>query len=606
MSVSQTHESNPQKPLRLWPGVLAVVLQWLAWIGLPIVAPDNAALGLTCGILLELVVLVWWAFFSRVPHAERWGALLLFIVAAAVTPQIPGLLHPSIPGMMFGILVIPGLCLALVGWTVLSRFLGAGPRRLALALAILTACGFWTLMRSEGVTGGGHPQIVWRWKQSAEDQLLTRVGSEPAAIPAAVPAPATPAETPAAPKTAPAAPKPALPETAQAPNSHIDWPGFRGPHRDSVVPGVRIETDWSASPPKEMWRRPVGPGWSSFAVGDGRIYTQEQRGEFEVVASYNAATGKPAWTHRDAIRFYDPGSGAGPRGTPALQGGRVYALGATGILNALDARSGAVVWTRNAASDTGAKRPDYGFSGSPLVVDDLVIVATSGRLAAYDRSTGAPRWIQKEGRGSYSSPQLLTIGGVAQIVLLNGAGTNGVAPADGKVLWTHPWPEPGISILQPALTADGGLLSAEGDMMRGKGVLRLAIANGPSGWTVAEVWTSRGLKPYFNDFVVHNGHGFGFDGSILSCIDLKDGQRKWKGGRYGNGQLVLLADQDLLLVLSEEGELALVGATPDQFKELARVPAINGKTWNHPVLVGDELLVRNGQEMAAFRLALAH
>jgi outer membrane protein assembly factor BamB len=263
------------------------------------------------------------------------------------------------------------------------------------------------------------------------------------------------------------------------------------------------------------------------------------------------------------------------------------------------------VWTRNAASDTGAKKPDYGFSGSPLVVDDLVIIATAGRLAAYDRSTGAPRWIKKDGRGSYSSPQLLTIGGVAQIVFLNGAGTNGVAPADGKALWNHPWPTPGISILQPALTADGGLLTAEGDMMRGMGVQRLAVVNGPSGWTVAEVWASRGLKPYFNDYVVHNGHAFGFDGSILACIDLKDGERKWKGGRYGNGQLVLLPDQDLLLVLSEEGELALVKATPDQFTELAHVPAIESKTWNHPVLVGDRLLVRNGQEMAAFRLSLA-
>ena len=141
--------------------------------------------------------------------------------------------------------------------------------------------------------------------------------------------------------------------------------------------------------------------------------------------------------------------------------------------------------------------------------------------------------------------------------------------------------------------------------MRGMGVQRLAVANGPSGWTVAEVWTSRGLKPYFNDYVVHNDHAFGFDGSILSCIDLADGKRKWKGGRYGNGQLVLLPDQDVLLVLSEEGELALVRASPDQFTELARFKAIEGKTWNHPVLVGDVLLIRNGEEMAAFRLSRA-
>jgi len=172
------------------------------------------------------------------------------------------------------------------------------------------------------------------------------------------------------------------------------------------------------------------------------------------------------------------------------------------------------------------------------------------------------------------------------------------------VLWKHEWS--GDSIVQPAVLAGGDLLIGSGSGMAGNnGMLRLAVAHEPGGWTVKERWTSTGLKPYFNDFVVHEGHAFGFDGRILACIDLKDGERKWKGGRYGNGQLILLRDQDLLLVLSEESELALVKATPDQFTELARVPAIEGKTWNHPVLVGDVLLVRNGEEMAAFRLSLA-
>ena len=198
----------------------------------------------------------------------------------------------------------------------------------------------------------------------------------------------------------------------------------------------------------------------------------------------------------------------------------------------------------------------------------------------------------------------MTIDGVAQILLMNGTGVSSVAPADGKVLWKHAWP--GFTIVQPALTTDGGVLITTSGDGGGAGTRRLAVAQGPSGWTADEVWTSTGLKPYFNDFVVHNGDAFGFDGSILSCIDLKDGKRKWKGGRYGNGQLLLLPDQDVLLVLSEEGELALVAAAPDQFTELARFPAIEGKTWNHPVLAGDVLLVRNGQEMAAFRVALAH
>jgi hypothetical protein len=155
------------------------------------------------------------------------------------------------------------------------------------------------------------------------------------------------------------------------------------------------------------------------------------------------------------------------------------------------------------------------------------------------------------------------------------------------------------------MASDGDILINTIAGTGGQGIRRLAIVKKADQWTVQERWTSNGLKPYFNDFVVHNSHAFGFDGSILSCIDLADGKRKWKGGRYGGGQLLLLADQDLLLVLSDEGELALVSATPNEFKELARFKAIEGKTWNHPVLVGNTLLVRNGEEMAAFRLTSA-
>jgi hypothetical protein len=383
-----------------------------------------------------------------------------------------------------------------------------------------------------------------------------------------------------------------------------DWPGFRGAGRDSIVRGVRIETDWARSKPVELWRRPIGPGWSSFAVHANLVYTQEQRGDDEVVSCYDMATGAPVWRHRDPVRFYESNGGAGPRGTPAISHGRVYSFGATGILNALDARDGKLVWSRNAGSDAGAEVPGWGFSSSPLVTGDAVIVAASGFLLAYDATTGVQRWSVPSHGGSYSSPHHATIDGVEQVLLLAGGGAIGVAPADGTVLWEHAWGSG--SIVQPALTADGDVLvSPINAAASGVGTRRIAVARGPGGWTATERWTTTGLKPSFNDFVVHDGHAFGFDGGILASISLADGARAWKGGRYGHGQLVLLPDQDLLLVLSEDGELALVGATPDEFTELARFPAIEGKTWNHPVLVGDVLLVRNGEEMAAFRLPLA-
>jgi outer membrane protein assembly factor BamB len=575
MTLTQKGERHREQ-LRLWPGVVAVVLQWLVQFGVPIAVPGAMAFGVIGGLLGGLAVLVWWAFFSRAPQSERWGAVVLMIAAVAATPRI---LHQSIAtgmmGMLFVVYAIPVLSLALVAWAVASRPLADGLRRATLAATILVACGLFAFLRTEGITGGGRAQFAWRWAKTSEQRLLASTGGEP---------------------TAPTAALRAAPTRA-------DWPGFRGPHRDSVVTGVRIKTDWAASPPVELWRRPIGPGWSSFAAGDGLLYTQEQRGDFEVVACYNATTGVPVWTHRDAARFWESNGGAGPRATPTLADGRVYAFGATGILNALDSRDGAVLWTRNAASETGAKVPGWGFASSPLVVDDLVIVAVAGRLAAYDRVSGEPRWRGPDGGVSYSSPHLATIGGVAQVLLLTDAGATSVAPADGSVLWKHSWP--GFTALQPALTADGGVLITTSSAAGGIGTRRLAVAHGAGGWTAEEVWTSTGLKPYFNDFVVHGGHAFGFDGGILACIDLQDGKRKWKGGRYGYGQLLLLSDQDLLLVLSEEGELALVAAVPGQFTEIARFQAIEGKTWNHPALAGDMLLVRNGQEMAAFRLSLA-
>jgi outer membrane protein assembly factor BamB len=367
---------------------------------------------------------------------------------------------------------------------------------------------------------------------------------------------------------------------------------------------VRINTDWAKSPPVEMWRRPIGPGWSSFAVHGDLLYTQEQRGDDEIVACYRLSTGQPVWRHGDPARFWEAAGGAGPRGTPALSNGRVYTFGATGIVNALDARNGAVLWSRNASRDTGVEIPGWGFASSPLLVDDLVIVAAAGQLVAYTAATGQQRWMGPKGGAGYSSPHLATIDGVPQIMLLRGSRTISVAPADGKLLWEDSW-EPGVGIVQPVLLAGRDVLITTGDSMGGIGIRRVSVAHASAGWTVEERWTSRALKPYFNDFVVHKGHAFGFDSSILACMDLSDGTRKWKGGRYGHGQLVLLPDQDLLLVLSAEGELALVKATPDQFTEVARFKAIEGKTWNHPVLVGDVVLVRNDQEMAAFRLSLA-
>ena len=596
MPIAQTDEPTSRKPLRVWPGVAAVVLLLLVRFGLKIVVPGFTGFSwaMQGAILAALAVVVWWVFFSRALWSERLGAVALMVAAMFATWRLS---HESMGPLWLIGYAIPVLFVVFVAWAVAARRLSDGPRRVTMVATIVLACGLWTAVRTDGINGDHNAEFKWRWTVTPEQQLLAQSSDPPPAVAAAPATTKTPGEQP----VVPAGNLPAAETAAKtATNTTTEWPGFRGPARDGIVRGVRIETDWSALPPVKLWRKPIGPGWSSFAIRGDALYTQEQRGDEEIVACYKVTTGQPVWIHRDPARFFESNGGAGPRATPTLKAGRVYTFGATGILNALDAGNGNVVWSRKVASQTDTKLPMWGFSSSPLVVDDVVIVAAAGQLVAYDVATGNQRWIGPAGGDGYSSPQLVTIAGVAQILLVSEAGATGVAPANGKPLWEHRWK--GFPIVQPALTAEGDILfSASGT----SGTRRISVAHGPGGWTVEERWTSNGLKPYFNDFVVHKGHAFGFDGRILACIDIADGKRRWKGGRYGNGQLVLLPDQDLLLVLSEEGELALVRATTDQFTELARFPAIEGKTWNHPVLVGNLLLVRNGQEMAAFRLSLA-
>jgi outer membrane protein assembly factor BamB len=590
------------KPLRLWPGVVLAILLVVFRL-LPAISEEFGLIGMLGSVLCGFLVVLWWLFFSRAPWIERIGLVLAVAIAMAVTKPF---LHPSIVGGMMGnmfmVSVPPVLGTLFVIWAVSTRNLSNVVRRATMVLTIFVSCGVWLLARTDGVMGTG-AQLHWRWTPNAEQRLLAQPDDTPAVSSPAPVAVATPAAAPAeAPTEAvPAvATKEAAPPAPTAPAMKTDWPGFRGPLRDDIVRGVRINTDWTQAAPAQLWRRPVGPGWSSFAVSGDLIFTQEQRGQDEVVACYRMSTGAPVWRHRDAARFWESNGGAGPRGTPTLSGGRIFALGATGILNALDAQTGAVLWKRNAQADTGAKLPGWGFSGSPLVVDDVVIVAASGILAAYDVATGKPRWTGAKDKGGYSSPHPAEIDGVRQILLINGSGLVSVAPATGAPLWKYEWE--GVAIVQPAVVGNGDVLVSVTSAMGGMGMRRLSVRHAAGRWTVEEKWMSTGLKPYFSDYVIHDGYAYGFDGAILSCIDLNDGARKWKGGRYGQGQLVLLADQDALLVVSEEGELALVSATPDGFKELARTPGLDGKTWNHPVVVHNVLLVRNDQEMAAYRL----
>ncbi len=564
-------ETDTKKRLRLLPGIIIVIIQWLAWYLFPTLIPDDIVMliGVAGSLLGGIALVVWWAFFSRARWFDRVGAILLMAVSLyAVSFLLDKSIATSNMGLMLIMYSIPVMCLVFVVGMVATKRLPPAIRRITMVFAILAAAGLWVFLRTDGMNGVGQHELNWRWAKSAEERLLEQSGILSASNSLSV------------------SDEPAVAE----------WPGFRGKGRNSTIYGTNLGSDWATNPPKEIWRKPVGPGCSSFAIRGNLFYTQEQRGDFELVSCYTMETGEPVWQHQDSVRFWDSHAGAGPRSTPTLDGNRVYTMGGTGLLNVLNATDGSLIWTRDAAADAGVKVLTWGFTSSPLVVGDVVIVALAGKLAAYDTADGTPRWFGEDGGSGYSSPQLFVFGNAPQVLLMSAAGAVSVDPSTGNQLWNYSWPIED-RILQPALIGEEDLLLSQ----EYTGVRRVAVSKNDQGYTITEDWTSTEMKVNFNDQVIHEGYAYGFDGPSLACIDLKDGKRMWKGDRY-RGWILLLADQDLMLILSEKGEVALVEAIPEKFTELGRIKAIEGKTWNHPAMAGNVLLIRNSEKMAAYRL----
>ena len=459
------------------------------------------------------------------------------------------------------------------------------------------------------VGGGGRPYLAFveseaaHARQIARHRQAQRASAEPPAE-AVEPAPADPggaqpvASVPALPTAAvgrsPAVPAPAAPY----------WTDFRGPRRDGHYAEVPIRTNWPSVGLTPLWKEPVGGGYASFVIVRGRAFTIEQRGGEEVAAAYDVATGRELWTNRWTAAFREMMGGDGPRATPTWADGLVYVLGAAGELRCLEDATGRVVWRTNILADAGATNLKWGMAAAPLIVDDTVVVLPGGSngrsVVAYERRTGQPAWSALGDQQAYASPMLVTLAGVRQILVFTASRLMGITPNNGEVLWEYPWTtQYGVNAGQPLVIGDSRVFISTG-YGTGAAVVEVFAADGRL--SAREVWRNIRMKNQFTSSVLQDGFIYGLDESILACVDAATGELKWKGGRYGYGQVLLASGY--LIVLTEDGDLAVVRATPERHQEVVRFPVLEGKTWNHPAMADGYLLVRNINEMAAFDLRM--
>jgi outer membrane protein assembly factor BamB len=455
-----------------------------------------------------------------------------------------------------------------------------------IVVLVVAVYGGWRYVRSRS-TEAHYDELEAHRRQQAEQA--------PAAVPVATTAPAAQASPGASPgqTTAPAA----------APARNY-WTNFRGPKRDGNYDEKPVLTSWPSNGLTALWKQPVGLGYGSFSVADGRAYTIEQRRGQEVVAAYDVASGRELWTQRWNAE-YSPGddTGDGPRATPTWDQGRLYALGGTGELRCLDANSGTVIWGKNILADNQAPNLQWGVAGSPLIVDDKVIVLPGGAnnksIVAYNKMTGAPVWKALSDQQAYVSPMLVELAGRRQIIVVTASRVVGLVPESGALLWSYPWDTSmGINVSQPVIVDKNRFFLSSG---YGKGAALVEVKGSGQTYTPMTIWENINMKNKFNSSVYYNGYVYGLDEGILTCLDVNTGDRKWKGGRYGYGQVLVASGN--LIVTSDSGDLALVKASPDAYTEVARFSAIQGKTWNIPAIADGRLIVRNANEMAAYDIS---
>ncbi len=503
------------------------------------------------------------------PRIRWWPAIVIFIgcVIAFVI-----LTHRSAEQLQLRRIYQQGMGLLLifllVNWWMFGARASGRSRLIVLGLFLGSIGLLCALFRVRGYTGDFVPVVEYRWK-SKPTLVLEK----------------------------------AEPHAALDHSGRPDFPQFLGPHRNGIIDqGPTLARDWKATPPQILWRQPIGPAWSGFAIVGNRAVTFEQRGEQEVVICLDVLTGKLLWDHADNSRYANPIGGEGCRSTPTIHEGRVFTFGVNGIVNCLDLVTGKLLWQRTMAKDAPKGKPEWGYAGSPLIHGEKVVISAGQShdksLFAYRQSDGEVVWRGGSQPAEYSSPAFMTLAGVPQIVSFNMLFITSHDPDTGDVLWEYPWGIRQPCMAQPLAVGPDLVVFSSG---YGVGCELLKIQKDAEGKLSAErVWKSMNMKSKMASFFHRDGCLYGLDDGILACVDVRDGKRKWKDGRYGHGQLLFVGD--LLLVTAENGEIVLLAPTTEGPNELGTFPVFNGKTWNPPALSGDILLMRTDQEVACIRL----
>lgn len=452
---------------------------------------------------------------------------------------------------------------ALIWLLLLSRL--QWKTRLIGAAVILASLG---LVKMDGHTGSFFPQFSWRWTKDSATKIPEITGTV------------------------------AKEGTIIVTKGQENFPRFLGVEMRNWVQGSLLPQNWFRVKPKELWRKKIGEGWAGFVVASGFGYTMEQRGTKEATICYELRTGKVVWVHGEDVRFEESMGDDGPRSTPTVVDGKIFSMGATGILNCLDARTGEVVWGKDVLAEVGQKVPMWAKSCAPLVVNEKVIVTlgkeAENNLAAFDVYSGDLIWRSGNYSSSYASPVVATLAGQRQVVAFQQKSVDGYDIETGEVLWSFPIGNPQGNCASPLIYGNSVITSSG----YGYGTHRIAITKTEEGFSAKEMWFSRKLKAKFANMVIKNQCLYGLNDGRMVCLDLQDGSARWRGTNFGHGQLLGVGDH--LIVQTENGPLKIIELNPEKETIVTEFDALEHRTWNHPVLAGKILLVRNDREAIAF------